>query len=787
MGHCVHQDFISTYLRKGGAVLDDFPEFMLDEEQLRSDNRVMFGALKSIFRLGQAKRHIRVQDKSQDGMRAWAAIVQEFDMGGDKSVLIEKHETQVSLKFSRHYQGGITGFVRDYEDAFVELETLNVHYDDQRRMSLLLRNLLIPDDTEWMVAHCEDKYKHDFIEACRWLRSQDARRLFYNDNSSKRRAHRSSARTDHKNEHDSVTVDHLAFYISQLSMPSLPHDSLDSMRTVLLTRNDSHYIAPAIWSQLNPTSKQDILRAKLNLPWRNGGDNWETQRETTPKPKALSPSEQLDSSAPPSSFGKPLSKQYMPPATTAKANMAKLVDDEAAARGLEANSDNESDGDPETSSDFEQLKQAFLTQRRACISKTEPANDQYPTIQANLQLIDRMAGLARGNNDLYYAVTDNGADTTVMGDGWLILGDLATAPRANLVGFDKDAKKKGLPIVSGAIKVITSDGDTMILRVHQGVYNAGSRTTLISEFQVRDHGLVLDSICTRHRANVEGEKGTQSFWLSDNQCLLLKLKSGLMTFTFRKPSWEEMSTLEVIDITTEIPWHPVIHSDNPFALRSMNENTAFQAKRKDPPASKRGACGQELGYEEEDEEAAYTVLEGDTFHNAETHSAASGYYSDLFSSEIINPTEQKMFFFDPQDISEKGRFGKAFHLTINYDAFSTNREEPNIFVRDSVVDAMLDQFSVDELLGKNEAFDSYAYAIRAVHRFKEEELELIQPYLGYRPLEVIRQTLIHTTQLARPLFMPHCGVISIQDSVSSIAYDYRKPSPWTPCSQTAKA
>ncbi len=136
-------------------------------------------------------------------------------------------------------------------------------------------------------------------------------------------------------------------------MPSLPHDSLDSMRTVLLTRNDSHYIAPAIWSQLNPTSKQDILRAKLNLPWRNGGDNWETQRKTTPKPKALSPSEHLDSSAPPSSFGKPLSKQYMPPATTAKANMAKLVDDEAAARGLEANSDNESDGDPETSSDFE--------------------------------------------------------------------------------------------------------------------------------------------------------------------------------------------------------------------------------------------------------------------------------------------------------------------------------------------------------------------------------------------------------------------------------------------------
>jgi hypothetical protein len=175
MGHCLQQDFISTYLRKGGAVLDDFPKFMLDKEQLRSGNRVMFGALKLIFCLGQAKTHIRVQDKSQDGMQAWAAIVQEFDMGRDRSVLIEKHETQVSLKFSHHYLGGVTGFVHDYKDAFVELKTLNVHYNDQRCMSLLLRNLLIPDGTEWMVAHCEDKYKCDFIKACHWLRSQDAR------------------------------------------------------------------------------------------------------------------------------------------------------------------------------------------------------------------------------------------------------------------------------------------------------------------------------------------------------------------------------------------------------------------------------------------------------------------------------------------------------------------------------------------------------------------------------------------------------------------------------------
>jgi hypothetical protein len=102
------------------------------------------------------------------------------------------------------------------------------------------------------------------------------------------------------------------------------------------------------------------------------------------------------------------------------------------------------------------------------------------------------------------------------------------------------------------------------------VYNAGSRTTLISDFQVYDHRLVLDSISTKHRAHVDGNKGNQTFWISEDQILPLHLKGALMTFTFSKPSWDELKTMEVIDITTEIPRHPIIHSDDPFALSSIN-------------------------------------------------------------------------------------------------------------------------------------------------------------------------------------------------------------------------
>jgi len=180
-----------------------------------------------------------------------------------------------------------------------------------------------------------------------------------------------------------------------------------------------------------------------------------------------------------------------------------------------------------------------------------------------------------------------------------------------------------------------------------------------------------------------------------------------------------MEQMEIVDITTKVPWHPVMHSDDPMQIRSMNENAAFQTLSKDPLAFKKGKGN----------------FDSDHFYNAEPI-PDSMYTGDSFSCTRNRGNEQEMFFFDPSDVSEKGKFGKAFHLTINYHAFRNNQAEPH-FVRDSVVDGLLMDLMEEEIMGRICCFDSYAYAIQAVHCFKEDELELIQPYLGYQPLEVI--------------------------------------------------
>ena len=254
MGHCVHTEFISVYLLQEAKVLDEFPEFMLTEEQLQSDNRVMYGALKSIFHHGQTKRYIRAYETLQDGIWTWAAIIQEFDMGGDFDVLIEKYETLLTTKYHQDYVGGITVFVRSYKDTFEELESLDVGYNPAKQLTLMLQNLMIPAQTDWMVSHCKEKYKNDFKEACHWLKGKDARQVFYKTNNSDQKANLSS-----RNDAPTIAVNHMAFYISQLSQTALTHEALDSRRNVLLTCNKSHYIAPAIWSQLTTESQQDIL------------------------------------------------------------------------------------------------------------------------------------------------------------------------------------------------------------------------------------------------------------------------------------------------------------------------------------------------------------------------------------------------------------------------------------------------------------------------------------------------------------------------------------------------
>ena len=60
------------------------------------------------------------------------------------------------------------------------------------------------------------------------------------------------------------------------------------------------------------------------------------------------------------------------------------------------------------------------------------------------------------------------------------------------------AIKRNLPIVSAITALDLPDGQSILLVIHEGIYNETSNHTLLSEFQLREFGVIIDSTCHRH-------------------------------------------------------------------------------------------------------------------------------------------------------------------------------------------------------------------------------------------------------------------------------------------------
>jgi hypothetical protein len=161
----------------------------------------------------------------------------------------------------------------------------------------------------------------------------------------------------------------------------------------------------------------------------------------------------------------------------------------------------------------------------------------------------------------HYTISDAGADATIVGDGWYI-GEYMEHRKANIVGFDETiAQKNGLPIVTAYCVVVIPDGTRVLLRAYEAVYNKGSAVSLLSEYQSRHHGCVVDSVSKCHKLN-ESAFGTQSFQPTDNIVIPFDLRGCLMAFEHNLPTRKDMESLIPIDITSPEPWDPRKHYES---------------------------------------------------------------------------------------------------------------------------------------------------------------------------------------------------------------------------------
>ena len=145
-------------------------------------------------------------------------------------------------------------------------------------------------------------------------------------------------------------------------------------------------------------------------------------------------------------------------------------------------------------------------------------------------------------------VIDNGADTTVIGQGWKVL---AESPRkANVIGFDsKAAVKRNLPIVSAVAAVDLPNNKTMLVGVHESVSNATAPHSLLSDFQTRECVHLLDAVSKRHG-------GKQILKPTEETTIPLQMKECMLLFNVRVPTQHELNEHEIEWLTCNEVWDP---------------------------------------------------------------------------------------------------------------------------------------------------------------------------------------------------------------------------------------
>jgi hypothetical protein len=125
-------------------------------------------------------------------------------------------------------------------------------------------------------------------------------------------------------------------------------------------------------------------------------------------------------------------------------------------------------------------------------------HNAHATLSISDSLHKKCMNLLHLPEKYHISISDCSANTCVFGKGWEVLS-FHNSRKANLVEFKNETElKRNFPIVSAITAVDFSDGISVILTVHEAIYNDTSNHSLLSEFQLRYFGVKIDSICHKH-------------------------------------------------------------------------------------------------------------------------------------------------------------------------------------------------------------------------------------------------------------------------------------------------
>jgi hypothetical protein len=539
-------DFRKAYINNDANYPVLRAKYGVSVAQVQADAEAQYGMLKGACKEG---REVLKQftTKYADGIKVWDAMLHWYQYGGSVTTAMSRLLSRLEQPFTESYSGGVARYVTMISNTYAEMEEVIKDHPgcnesvpiDGSRMTLVLHKFVGTRHHSAIYdihAQCVAKGS-SFQEFVEMIRNK-----FASEDQSDMKGARRQAR------HVNTAYDHEALvqaFVANMSPLHLSSELLKLMRS------------------MNPEFAQEFLSKR---------DEISKERRERERTASTTP-------------GNALPKQYS--GNARQANMAAglssineepPVDNDGEIKALSTETIDEND----TLSKFAllvRLAHANVTQ-----NDDEESDDDGHVTHANPTFTIRgdyereVSAMNAQSNGQHHTISDGGADTWILGCGWRVLSQ--TQRFANVVGFDSNyAKKKQLPIVVAAAVTKNDLNEDVLLVVFEGVHNADSNVSLMSEYQTRETGNMIDSVA-RHHKHPDGSDGGQQMRLiqpMDGSSLAettipLHIRNALMTFPHREPTDDELKSLPRFLMTPRTAWIPPNHVSDKDILPVANDN-----------------------------------------------------------------------------------------------------------------------------------------------------------------------------------------------------------------------
>ena len=697
---------MGVYMEDPEGAFSAIPESkQITYEQFLSDKEYLYGVLQSVCLYGVGSHHLQQYKDTQDGLATYISLMNEYAHGGDVSVRAAYFRQMTQLRWNPNQP--LLQYLANLQTAYVHLSELDEHYSDARKISNTVQNFSGTPMHQFAFSVAKNpKTKNNFKLFCK-----DIREYAHSDNygamvTSRRRAKKTSVESFPMEDPETDQTP-----MEDPSVELLRHMFQFSVRQK--SSENDFSIPRGAWKLLE--SIDPAILAKYQ----------EQRTEILAKRKPKQPDQ-----------GQGLPRQYAPSSRNANLTVTQGMDEDA--------SDTSSDVDVDDMvTEFANVFNSFVGNMR--------------TIRCSVDFGTRDSQIySMSKSSFHLAACDSGADTILFGPGWSFVED--TMRRANVIGFEQgNLERRGLTIGTRCTVVTLSNGQQVILVAHEGVDNSkNSEITLLSEYQMRDFGLIVDSVSRNHWTS-SGTKGTQSITLKDPEVnsalksefkIPLTVRKCLMTFQIRPPTAYEYQTLPKFELSSSAPWNPDLQYSCGDPIPPVMDAESLEAT---PVGSQSFFTGTfdtlastEFYYDPSD--ADYPCF-GDPLHQIQLHAHGS--------PEVVADVMEYLHLLGHPDLEEPPPEPAPDPV----DSFLAHLDYHELTGLPGHGGEDLLDFSGETKDGEGPSFHTFAYfahtscALLGRTRPAYGEAQRFQPHLGYQPLEVVRRTLEKTTQTAMSTYV----------------------------------